>query len=166
MKFIRALYLIAALSASSTGMMAQTQSSGYFLHTITKGQSLYSIASMYNVTTGDIVKMNPGSDQKIKTGETLKIPQKNIGTEQQMFHTIQSGETLYKLTQRYGVTAQRICQAKSRTERGEFPYRTGYRNSRQGDGQRGDNHERGESRTDYQAGHHFHPTETQLQGYA
>ncbi len=111
MKFIRALYLIAALSASSTGMMAQTQSSGYFLHTITKGQSLYSIASMYNVTTGDIVKMNPGSDQKIKTGETLKIPQKNIGTEQQMFHTIQSGETLYKLTQRYGVTAQRICQA-------------------------------------------------------
>ncbi|MCR1857287.1 LysM peptidoglycan-binding domain-containing protein, partial [Phocaeicola vulgatus] len=56
MKFIRALYLIAALSASSTGMMAQTQSSGYFLHTITKGQSLYSIASMYNVTTGDIVK--------------------------------------------------------------------------------------------------------------
>lgn len=76
MKFIRALYLIAALSASSTGMMAQTQSSGYFLHTITKGQSLYSIASMYNVTTGDIVKMNPGSDQKIKTGETLKIPQR------------------------------------------------------------------------------------------
>ena len=108
MKFIRALYLIAALSASSTGMMAQIQSSGYFLHTITKGQSLYSIASMYNVTTGDIVKMNPGSDQKIKTGETLKIPQKNSGTEQQMFHTIQSGETLYKLTQRYGVTAQRI----------------------------------------------------------
>ena len=65
MKFIRALYLIAALSASSTGMMAQTQSSGYFLHTITKGQSLYSIASMYNVTTGDIVKMNPGGFTRI-----------------------------------------------------------------------------------------------------
>lgn len=111
MKFIRALYLAAALSATSTGMMAQAQSSGYFLHTITKGQSLYSIASMYNVTTGDIVKMNPGSDLKIKAGETLKIPQANSGTEQQQFHTIQAGETLYKLTLRYGVTAQRICQA-------------------------------------------------------
>lgn len=111
MKFIRALYLIAALSATSPGMMAQTQSSGYFLHTIAKGQSLYSIASMYNVTTGDIIKMNPGSEDKIKAGETLKIPQKNVGTEQQKFHTIQAGETLYKLTQRYGVTAQRICQA-------------------------------------------------------
>lgn len=111
MKFIRALYLIAALSATSPGMMAQTQPSGYFLHTITKGQSLYSIASMYNVTTGDIVKMNPGSEEKIKAGETLKIPQKGVGAEQPLFHTIQPGETLYKLTQRYGVTAQRICQA-------------------------------------------------------
>lgn len=111
MKFIRALYLIAALSATSPGMMAQTQSSGYFLHTITKGQSLYSIASMYNVTTGDIIKMNPGSEEKIKAGEKLKIPQKGVGAEQPLFHTIQPGETLYKLTQRYGVTAQRICQA-------------------------------------------------------
>ena len=111
MKFIRALYLIAALSATSPGMMAQTQSSGYFLHTITKGQSLYSIASMYNVTTSDIIKMNPGSEDKIKAGETLKIPQKSAGGEQQKFHTIQAGETLYKLTQRYGITAQDICRA-------------------------------------------------------
>lgn len=111
MKFIRALYLIAALSATGAGVMAQTQPSGYFLHTIAKGQSLYSIASMYNVTTGDIIRMNPGSEDKIKAGQTLKIPQKGTGAEQQMFHTIQAGETLYKLTQRYGVTAQRICQA-------------------------------------------------------
>lgn len=111
MKFIRTLYLIAALSATGSGMMAQTQSSGYFLHTIAKGQSLYSIASMYNVTTDDIIKMNPGSKDKIKAGETLKIPQQGAGAGQPTFHTIQPGETLYKLTQRYGVTAQRICQA-------------------------------------------------------
>lgn len=112
MKFIRTLYLAAAMYAAGTGVMAQTTSSGYFLHTITKGQSLYSIASMYNVTTADIVRMNPGSDVKIKAGETLKIPQKQQeGTSQQMFHTIQAGETLYQLTQRYGITAQRICEA-------------------------------------------------------
>ena len=92
MKFIRTLYLIAALTATGSGMMAQTQSSGYFLHTITKGQSLYSIASMYNVSTGEIIKMNPGSEEKIKAGETLKIPQKGVGTEQQMFHTILYGD--------------------------------------------------------------------------
>lgn len=111
MKLIQALYLAAVLTAAPAGMMAQTQSSGYFLHTITKGQSLYSIASMYEVTPADIIKINPGSEEKINAGETLKIPQKAIGTSQQTFHTIQSGETLYKLTQRYGVTAQKICKA-------------------------------------------------------
>ena len=112
MKFIQALYLVAALSVAPVGMMAQTHSSdSYFLHTITKGQSLYSIASMYNVTTADIIKLNPGSSEQIKVGERLKIPQKNAGSGQQTFHTIQAGETLYKLTQRYGVTAQHICKA-------------------------------------------------------
>lgn len=102
---------MAALSATSIGAMAQSQSSGYFLHTITKGQSLYSISSMYNVSTADIIKLNPGSENKIKAGETLKIPQKDNGTSQPTFHTIQAGETLYKLTQRYGVSSLRICQA-------------------------------------------------------
>ena len=112
MKFIQALYLVAALAVAPVGMMAQTHSSdSYFLHTITKGQSLYSIASMYNVTTADIIKLNPGSSEQIKAGERLKIPQKNAGSGQQTFHTIQAGETLYKLTQRYGVTAQHICKA-------------------------------------------------------
>ena len=112
MKFIQALYLVAALSVAPVGMMAQTHSSdSYFLHTITKRQSLYSIASMYNVTTADIIKLNPGSSEQIKAGERLKIPQKNAGSGQQTFHTIQAGETLYKLTQRYGVTAQHICKA-------------------------------------------------------
>ena len=112
MKFIQALYLVAALSVAPVGMMAQTHSSdSYFLHTITKGQSLYSIASMYNVTTADIIKLNPGSSEQIKAGERLKIPQKNAGSGQQTFHTIQAGESLYKLTQRYGVTAQHICKA-------------------------------------------------------
>jgi LysM repeat protein len=112
MKFIQALYMVAALSVAPVGMMAQTHSSdSYFLHTITKGQSLYSIASMYNVTTADIIKLNPGSSEQIKAGERLKIPQKNAGSGQQTFHTIQAGETLYKLTQRYGVTAQHICKA-------------------------------------------------------
>ena len=112
MKFIQALYLVAALSVAPVGMMAQTHSSdSYFLHTITKGQSLYSIASMYNVTTADIIKLNPGRSEQKKAGERLKIPQKNAGSGQQTFHTIQAGETLYKLTQRYGVTAQHICKA-------------------------------------------------------
>ena len=39
-----------------------------------KGQSLYSIASMYGVSQADIIKLNPGSDERIFIGRTLRIP--------------------------------------------------------------------------------------------
>lgn len=90
------------------GMQAQQNS--YFLHTITRGESLYSIATTYNISTADIIRLNPGCDKMIKAGETLRIPQ-TADKNKAQYHTIQPGETLYKLTQKYGVSAQSICDA-------------------------------------------------------
>ena len=59
--------------ACTLGAVAQENQS-YFLHTIEKGQSLYSIASMYGVSQADIIKLNPGSDERIFIGRTLRIP--------------------------------------------------------------------------------------------
>ena len=110
MKLIQAIYLAAALSVAPAGtMMAQTIT-GHFIHTVTKGQSLYSVSSMYNVPIADIVKSNPGSDKGIKVGQVLRIPQTNA-ENQVIFHTIQPGETLYKLSVRHGVSVERICRA-------------------------------------------------------
>jgi LysM repeat protein len=109
MKLIHTIYLAAALSTACAGLHAQTTGSGYFLHTVAQGQSVYSIANMYGVKAADIIRLNPGSDEKIKAGATLKIPQTAGG--KQKFHTIQAGETLYQLTVRYGVPASRICAA-------------------------------------------------------
>ncbi len=50
-------------SACSIGAIAQENQS-YFLHTIEKGQSLYSIASMYGVSQSDIIKLNPAVTRK------------------------------------------------------------------------------------------------------
>ncbi len=91
-------------------LLGMAQQTGYFLHTISKGQSLYSIAAMYNVTIEEIISLNPGSEKMIKAGDTLKIPQAQASSRQQ-FHTIQPGETLYRLTQLYHVPAQQICEA-------------------------------------------------------
>lgn len=110
MKFIQTLYLSAAMAIMSIGGVCAQATSGYFMHTVTKGQSLYSIASMYNVTIDEIVRLNPGSEERIKAGEALKIPQKK-DNGQPAYHTIQAGETLYKLTVHYGVSAQDICRA-------------------------------------------------------
>lgn len=113
MRFIHTLCLSLALTVSSTSLTAQAQNgSGYFLHTVTKGQSLYSIASMYHVTVDDIVRLNPGSRDQIRAGEALKIPQVQTSNQSSStFHTIQAGETLYQLTVKYNITAQAICDA-------------------------------------------------------
>ena len=111
MKLLQAIYLAAVLSVAPVGIvMAQTVTSGHFIHTVTKGQSLYSISSMYNVPIADIVKANPGSDSGIKVGQVLRIPQTTV-ENQVIFHTIQPGETLYKLSVRHGVSVERICRA-------------------------------------------------------
>lgn len=111
MKLIHTICLSLALSFGSI-ITAQAQS-GYFLHTVTKGQSLYSISTMYNVTMEDLIRLNPGCEKQIRAGESLKIPQANSGSNQgkPTFHTIQAGETLYQLTLKYNVTVQAICTA-------------------------------------------------------
>ena len=114
MKLINRLLLLLLLASMPHGR-ALAQSNGnaspaYFLHTVQKGQSLYSISSIYQVSQDDIIRLNPGCDAKIYAGQTLKIPQAQ-GQSLPQYHTIQAQETLYQLTVRYGVSAQRICQA-------------------------------------------------------
>lgn len=107
----RIFFLLTFIGISYLNAFAQENTS-YFLHTIEKGQSLYSIASMYEVNKSDIIRLNPGCEEKIYTGQALKIPQKQTGVAQvDVFHTIQPGETLYKLTSKYNISAKAICDA-------------------------------------------------------
>ena len=111
--------LTLALILSTLTLGAQTDN--YFLHTVTKGQGLYSISRMYGVTEAEIIALNPGSEVVIKAGQQLRIPQKQqqeqAATTQaaeadgQRFHTIKTGETLYRLTVIYGLSAREICDA-------------------------------------------------------
>ena len=113
MKFIRIIGLSLGLFLTNASASSQAlNGNGYFLHTVTKGQSLYSIASMYNVTVDDIIRLNPASKEQIRAGEALKIPQAtSTAGSRQRFHTIQAGETLYQLTVKYGISAPVICAA-------------------------------------------------------
>lgn len=103
------LFLLFISVSYAAGYAQENQS--YFLHTIEKGQSLYSISKMYNVTTSDIIRLNPGCDEKIYAGQTIKIPKGKESQKGETFHTIQAGETLYKLTTIYNVSAKDICEA-------------------------------------------------------
>ncbi len=97
------------------------QESNTITHTVVKGQTLYSISKLYGTTVEKIVKMNPQSATTLSVGMQLVIPsltdineekaivqKSNDGT---IYHTIQSGETLYRLSRMYGITTQELCDA-------------------------------------------------------
>ena len=99
------IYIICTLTISA-------QNAGYFTHTVSKGQTLYSISRMYEVTVDEIISLNPDCAQKIAIGQKLKIAQKNSAAQpDKLYHTIKSGETLYRLSNIYGVTPEAICNA-------------------------------------------------------
>ena len=117
MKLFRHISLALMLIGTSLAGVAQTPlSEESFAHTVMRGQTLYSIASMYGVSVDDIVSLNPGSDKQLRAGETLRIPQQTKASDGTVknrlhFHTIQPGETLYRITQKYQVSADAICKA-------------------------------------------------------
>ena len=116
---IRTLYILCILFCAS--MQAAAQNANHFIHTVSKGQTLYSISRMYEVTVDDIIALNPECAQKLAIGYKLKIAQKpktatptgsNTSTDSnRQYHTIQPGETLYRLSQMFGITPQEICTA-------------------------------------------------------
>ena len=88
----RILFFLFFISISCMSLYAQENQS-YFLHTIEKGQSLYSISSMYGVSQADIIRLNPGCDEKIYAGQTIKIPQKKTAQQSEIVLTRKAGET-------------------------------------------------------------------------
>ena len=101
------------------------QNDNHFVHTVSKGQTLYSISRMYEVSVNDIIALNPECAQKLAIGYKLKIAQKKKATNttednEKRYHTIQPGETLFRLGQTYGITPQEICAANPGLSIGNF----------------------------------------------
>jgi LysM repeat protein len=109
------------LVALTINTAVNAQENSIITHTVNKGQTLYSISKLYNTTVEEIVKMNPESAVTISVGQQLRIPRSTQAKapktvikrndDGQIYHTIQSGETLYRLGKLYGIAPQEICDA-------------------------------------------------------
>ncbi|OAV67310.1 Muramidase-2 precursor [Bacteroidales bacterium Barb4] len=99
------------LAAQTTQTPQADNRQEVFLHTVESGQTAYAIATMYGVSQDELYRLNPGSREGIKAGVVLKIPQK--AADNYTYHTIQAGETLYSITLKYEVQAERIIEANT-----------------------------------------------------
>lgn len=90
-------------------------------HKITKGESIYAIAKKYDVKEAAIYELNPKVKGKLlKLNTVLKIPNNQADAEQTVIntpnedlsqaqnHIIASGETLSKISRKYGTTIKEL----------------------------------------------------------
>ncbi|MBN2519540.1 MAG: LysM peptidoglycan-binding domain-containing protein, partial [Bacteroidales bacterium] len=80
----------------------------YYLHTVEKGQTLYSISKAYNISFFEITQENPDVMFGLMIGHVLKIPETGLKKKEEeenrfTFHHVEKGQTVYSLTKQYNI---------------------------------------------------------------
>lgn len=117
----RLKHIFVLFAAFTISIGANAQENGLIIHTVNKGQTLYSISKLYGTTVEEIIRINPESKNALSVGQQLRIPRSgnedasdaviNRSDDGRIYHTIKSGETLYRLGKLYGITPLEICDA-------------------------------------------------------
>lgn len=128
MKLFRRISLVLAIMMMA--IVSNAQEIKNVSHTVKQGQTLFSIAKLYNSTVDDILNANPGCTTILSIGQVLTVPSGSAAnaeatqsTAQNVAantaqpkaatrkHTIKWGETLYRLSVNYNVSVEAICAA-------------------------------------------------------
>lgn len=74
------------------------------IHTVKEGETIYSIAEMYNVSPIMLSQNNEILSDRLVVGQTIVVQIPEI------VHTVKEGETLYSIANNYGISAVNILQ--------------------------------------------------------
>lgn len=103
---------VTSKKAASKGKLSQSSKRNQHTHTVKAGDSLWNIAKHYNVTLTELSKWNNISVKTpLKQGQKLAIFNDQYG--QKIKHTLQTGESLWSLSQKYKVTSKQIARWNS-----------------------------------------------------
>jgi len=83
------------------------------VHVVSKGETLYEIASWYGTTVNAIKQANNYWSDIIRPGQKLIIPASTSNSSGSRVHVVSKGETLYKIASWYGTTVNAIKQANN-----------------------------------------------------
>ena len=90
----------------------------FVLHQVGEKETLYAISRRYGVPVEAIVQYNPSSDTKLDIGQVLKVPytpKRSAKTNDASTHVVTAKETMFSISQLYGVSVDEIKQWNSLT---------------------------------------------------
>lgn len=102
---------ILRLPGSTTTPPSSGETTTYIVQS---GDSLYRIAQRFGVSVGDIIDANNLTSTVLSIGQQLIIPSASGNEDQEtLSYTVTSGDSLYGIAQRFGVTVDDIIQANN-----------------------------------------------------
>lgn len=103
----------------------------YYIHTVKKGQTAYSISRAYGISVQELTAENPPALYGVKEGQILRVPANGTGPKPAVviptvirdkdesrftYHKLKPGETVYSLSRLYGVSEAQILQSNAGIE--------------------------------------------------
>lgn len=92
-------------------------------HVVKKGETVYSIAHLYNIPLETIYASHPSAKYGIKIGETIRINQSgsSVGNgHNYLYYNVKPGDTIYALAQKYKTTVADILKANPGVSESNF----------------------------------------------
>jgi LysM repeat protein len=109
----------------------------YYLHTVKKGETIYSISKAYGITTDELIRENPSSINGLKEAQTIRIKASIVSSVQPsvqsnvperihddsrfIYHRLQPGETVYYLSKTYSVSENEIIRSNPGIDISKLP---------------------------------------------
>lgn len=78
-------------------------------YTVTKGDTLWSIANKYGITVAELKKLNNLPTNSLSIGQTLKVvSEEETIPEDYLIYKVKSGDSLWKIANEYGTTVDTL----------------------------------------------------------
>jgi LysM repeat protein len=94
------------------------QEKKYVSYTVKYGETIKSIAKKYNISTKDLLRLNPGVSRKPSANTVIVVPNLNYGNaiinqnnNNSTIYTVQEKETLFGISKKFNITINELLEA-------------------------------------------------------